>query len=149
MEKLRAGGFLLAKVHRLSGRVFTRLLKRHSLHEINPAQGRILFVLGQTEPIPMHELAKRTSLGKSTLTTMLDRLEQDGFVERLSAPDDRRSVLVRRTTKDESFRHAFAGVSEKMTELWYRGISDAERDQFEAVLERILDNLEAAEGCRE
>ena len=145
MENLRAGGILLAKVHQLSGRIFTRLLKQHGLHEVNPAQGRILFVLWQIDQIPMHELAKRTSLGKSTLTTMLDRLERDGFVQRLADPRNRRTVLVRRTMKDEAFRQGFVSVSEEMIELWYRRFSDAERDQFEIFLGRILDNLEAEE----
>lgn len=146
METLRPGGFLLAKVHQASGRVFSRLLRDHGLHEINPAQGRILVALWQSDGIPMHELARRTSLGKSTLTAMLDRLEQDGYVERVPAPGDRRTILVRRTLKDEAFRHAFLRVSADMTELFYRGLSEDERDRFEGFLARILANLEAAEG---
>lgn len=145
MADLRGGGFLLAKVHRLSGRIFSRVLKRRQLHEINPAQGRILFVLWQRDTMPMHELAKQTSLGKSTLTAMLDRLEGEGYVERVADPEDRRTVLVRRTMKDEAFRRAFLEVSEEMTGLWYRGFSDTERDQFEGFLARILVNLEAAD----
>ncbi|HYD29841.1 MAG TPA: MarR family transcriptional regulator [Azospirillaceae bacterium] len=145
MAALRGGGFLLAKVHHLSGRVFSRLLKRHRLDEINPAQGRILFVLWEQDDIPMHELARRTALGKSTLTAMLDRLERDGYVERVPAPDSRRSVLVRRTRKDEVFRQGFVAVSREMTELWYRGFDEAGRQRFEDDLARIFANLEAAE----
>lgn len=144
MDDLRPGGFLLAKVHQASGRVFSRLLKDHQLHEINPAQGRILFTLWQADEIPMHELARRTSLGKSTLTAMLDRLEHDGYVERVPAPGDRRTVLVRRTLKDEAFRQSFLAVSAEMTELWYNGFAEDERDRFESFLARILTNLEAA-----
>ena len=145
MDTLRSGGFLLAKVHQASGRVFSRLLKDHQLHEINPAQGRILFALWEADEIPMHELARRTSLGKSTLTAMLDRLEHDGYVERVPAPGDRRTVLVRRTRKDEAFRQSFLAVSAEMTELWYRGFSEDERDRFESFLARILANVEAEE----
>jgi DNA-binding MarR family transcriptional regulator len=148
MAKLRKGGFLLSKVHRLSGRVFARLLKNHGLQEINPAQGRILFVLWDADEIPIHELARRTSLGKSTISTMLDRLVIDGFVARRTDPDNRRTVLVRSTVKDEAIRRTFVAVSEEMTKLWYRGLSEGSRDQFEAVLAHILDNLESAECNR-
>lgn len=141
MDTLRPGGFLLSQVHHLSGRTLARLLKAHGLEEVNPAQGRILFVLWQHDGIPITELAKRTSLGKSTLTTMLDRLEADGYVERVPAPGDRRTILIRRTLKDEAFRRAFLDVSAEMTELWYRGFSEAERDLFEGMLARILANL--------
>ncbi|HTH16499.1 MAG TPA: MarR family transcriptional regulator [Magnetospirillum sp.] len=145
MDALRPGGFLLSQVHHLSGRTFARLLKTHGMDEINPAQGRILFVLWQSDEIPITELARRTSLGKSTLTAMLDRLVADGYVERVPSPTDRRTVLIRRTRKDEGFRQAFLAVSAEMTELWYAGLSEAERDQFELLLGRILANLKALE----
>lgn len=146
MPALRSGGFLLAKVHHASGRMFARLLKRHRMDEINPAQGRILFVLWQQDAIPMVELAKRTGLGKSTLTAMVDRLAAQGYVERQPA-GDRRSVLVRRTRKDEPFRQAFMAVSAEMTELWYDNFDEDERDRFEHFLARILRNVEAAEAA--
>ena len=79
MKKQRQGGFILSKIHQLSGRIFTRMLKDHGVNEINPAQGRILFVLWCHDGISINELAKETSLGKSTMTSMLDRLEQMGF----------------------------------------------------------------------
>ncbi|HLO77252.1 MAG TPA: MarR family transcriptional regulator [Magnetospirillum sp.] len=143
MDNLRPGGFLLSQVHHLSGRTFARLLKRHGLQGINPAQGRILFALWQNDGIAISELARRTALGKSTLTAMLDRLEAEGYVERVPSPNDRRTILVRRTLKDEAFRQGFLAVSAEMTELWYAGLSDAERDQFEGTLARILANLNA------
>lgn len=141
MDSLRPGGFLLSQVHHLSGRTFARLLKNHGLDELNPAQGRILFVLWQNDNIAISELARRTSLGKSTLTAMLDRLEGDGYVVRVPSPTDRRTVLIRRTQKDEEFRQAFLAVSAEMTELWYAGLSEDDRDRFEATLRRILANL--------
>lgn len=139
------GGMLLSKVHLLSGRVFARLLKARGLAQLNPAQGRILFVLWQTGDLPMHDLARRTSLGKSTLSTMLDRLVAAGYVERVAAPGDRRTVLARLTDKDQAFRAAFVEVSEEMNALWYRGFAPPERDAFEASLSRILTNLEAVD----
>ena len=45
MKHQREGGFLMAKIHQTAGRIFTRLLKEHGISEINPAQGRIMFVL--------------------------------------------------------------------------------------------------------
>lgn len=136
---------LLAKVHHAAGRLFATLLRRRGIDEINPAQGRILFVLWQEEPLAMMELARRTSLGKSTLSAMVDRLERQGLLERVPGPD-RRSVMVRRTRRDEDFRRAFLAVSQEMTELWYAGFTEAERDRFEADLARILANVMAAEG---
>lgn len=146
MSKPRGGGLLLAKVHHLAGRVFARLLKRRGLDEINPAQGRILYVLWQADPLPLHELARRTGLAKPTLSAMLDRLAAAGHVERRPDPGDRRGVLIHRTAMDEAFRQAFLAVSDEMNALWYEGFAEAERDAFEGFLARILANLEKEGG---
>jgi len=141
----RQGGFLVSKIHHLSGRIFARLLKEYEI-EINPAQGRILFVLWREDGIPIRELAKRTSLGKSTLTSMLDRLEEAGYIIRERSEADRRVILVKRTAKDRAAQTAYERVSKAMGDVYYHGLSDTEIDGFERVLERILDNLITHEG---
>src|SRR5665811_1623465 len=99
-QHYRQGGFLVSKIHQLSGRVFARKLREHGIVSINPAQGRILFVLWQEDGISIQELAKRTSLGKSTLTSMIDRLESSGELTRVPAEGDRRKTLICLTQKD-------------------------------------------------
>ena len=145
MKDQRQGGFLISKVHQLSGRIFARMLRQYEVDEINPAQGRIMFVLWRSDRIPISELARRTSLGRSTLTSMLDRLEQSGYVRRTPSPGDRRVTLIERTEKDRAFQQRYIQVSQEMGELFYDGFSEAEIDQFESYLERIQDNLTARE----
>jgi DNA-binding MarR family transcriptional regulator len=59
------GGFLVSKVHQLSGRIFNRLLRENGI-EFNSAQGRILFALWQGDGIPIRELSEKTRLSKSS-----------------------------------------------------------------------------------
>lgn len=141
MKELSQGGFLVAKIHQLAGRIFNRMLKEHGIDEINPAQGRILFVLWKEDGIPISELSTRTQLEKSTLTSMLDRLEQTGFIVREPSKDDRRKILIRRTDKDRSFQKHYIAVSEEMLALYYKGLTKKEISAFESTCERILINL--------
>ena len=126
MKKRRRGGFLISKIHQLAGRIFSRMLKEYGIEEINPSQGRIMFVLWQKDGISISELAKKTSLGKSTLTSMLDRLEEMGYVTRIRSEEDRRSVLIKRTEKDESWQKVYTQVSQDMERLYYDGFSESE-----------------------
>ena len=142
MKTQSEGGFLIAKIHQLSGRIFARMLKECEI-EINPAQGRIMFVLWKNDEIPITELARKTSLEKSTLTSMLDRLEDAGYVTRVPSPDDRRKILIKRTAKDKAWQKVYIRVSQQMTELFYAGFSQAEVDEFERSLKRVFDNLSA------
>ena len=141
MKRQRQGGFLIAKIHQLSGRILARKLKEYNIGEINPAQGRILFVLWRSDCISIRELAKKTSLGKSTLTSMLDRLEESGYIIRIPSREDRRKILIKLTEKDNALRDLYIQVSGEMTELFYNGFSAGEIDEFEKYLKRILHNL--------
>ncbi len=141
MKKPREGGMLVAKIHQVAGRVFTKKLKEHNISEINPAQGRILFVLWENDGIPIRALAEKTMLEKSTMTSMLDRLEEMGYIKRVPSKEDRREILIRRTEKDKAFQKLYSEVSEDMTKLFYRGLSGQEIDQLEAGLRKVLDNI--------
>lgn len=135
------GGFLIGKIKQIQGRVFSRMLCAHGISEFNGAQGRILFVLWEEDGIPISTLAERTGLAKTTLTSMLDRLERLGHVERADDPEDRRSVRVRLTERARGLREQYEAVSAEMNELFYRGFSRGEIRRFEKNLERILENL--------
>lgn len=141
MKIRREGGFLIAKIHQVSSRIFAKILRKSSIDEINPAQGRILFVLWKKDEIPISELAKKTQLSKSTLTSMLDRLEKAGYTIRVPSEKDRRILLIKRTNKDRSFENKYIQVSNEMIKLFYEGFTSEEIDDFENYLKRILANL--------
>ena len=140
MSAARQGGFLIAKVHQAAGRIFARMLRERGV-EIHPAHGRILFVLWQEGPMTIHELARRVSLGKSTLTNALDRLEASGDVIRVHSEDDRRKIVIRLTPQTKETKKLYEEVSRTMTKLFYAGFGDGEIARFERDLGRILDNL--------
>ena len=140
------GGFLLAKVHQVSGRVFARLLKEEGGISINPAQGRILFALWRVDgPLTIGELSRETALEPSTLTSMLDRLEGAGLVRRVASSEDRRVVTVERTDADRALEAKYREVSERMTRLFYGDMDGTQIAAFEGALDRILGNLFEAE----
>lgn len=140
MRQQRQAGFLMAKIRQVAGRIFERKLKDCRI-EISSAQGRIMFALWQQDGISINELAKRTQLKKSTMTSMLDRLEKMGYVCRQRSKKDRRKILIKRTNKDRGLEKEYVRLSQEHTELFYRGFSEGQIDRFEEDLKRILNNL--------
>ncbi len=141
MKDQRSGGFLISKIHQLAGRIFAKKLKKYQLTEINPAQGRILFPLWKKDGISIRELSKATLLGKSTLTTMLKRLEDEGHLQRIPSEKDRRKILIKLTEKNKKIQEKYVQVSSEMNDLFYYGLTEQEKDEFDRYLERILENL--------
>ncbi|MBN1776768.1 MAG: MarR family transcriptional regulator [Clostridiales bacterium] len=142
------GGFLISQIKQVSGRVFERLLKKTGVDAFNGAQGRILYVLWQGDGIPITELAKQTGLAKTTLTSMLARLEASGLVSRSYNSADRRQIRISLTAKARKLRGAYEAVSGAMNGIFYAGFTDAEIIAFENTLRRILNNLEEREETR-
>jgi DNA-binding MarR family transcriptional regulator len=146
MIQRREAGFLVAKIHQTSGRIFAKILKEHGIGHINPAQGRILFVLWKKDEVPISELAKKTQLSKSTLTSMLDHLEKAGHIMRVRPMGDRRTILIKLTEKDKNLQKVYDKVSDKMTNIFYKEFSSKEIDEFEDYLKRILVNITQHQG---
>ena len=142
--KHRQGGLLVAKVHQLAGRTFARILRERGI-DLNPGQGRIIYVLWQGGTMPIQEVARRTLLSKSTLTAMLDRLEEAGLVRRVRSKQDRRAIHIELTPKSRRLEGVYQEVSAEMAERFYKGFSSREIDAFERCLARILDNLKELE----
>ncbi|MHA2141327.1 MAG: MarR family winged helix-turn-helix transcriptional regulator [Candidatus Thorarchaeota archaeon] len=138
--KVSQGGFLITKIHHLSGRIFSKKLKEHDI-EISPGQGRILFALWQEDGVPIRDLTRRTQLGKSTLTDMLDRMESEGLIDRIASEADKRKSLVHLTEKTKKLHQKYLAVSMEMTELFYRDFTYDQIELFEDYLNRLLSNL--------
>ena len=141
MEQLREGGFLISKIKQISGRIFDKKLKSYDINDLNPAQGRIIFSLWKHDNVPISELVKQTALGKTTLSSMLDRLEKSGYIITKPDKNDKRKTLICLSEKSQAIKDRHEAVSKEMTELFYKGLSEAEIDEFEATLRHILSNL--------
>ena len=136
------GGFLISRVKRVGGRRFDKLLAESGVDAFNGAQGRILYVLWQQDDVPISTLSAQTGLANTTLTSMLDRMEQSGLVKRAPSPQDRRKVHILLTEKAKALQGDYERISQEMNRLYYIGFSEEEICQFEGYLLRILDNLE-------
>jgi len=144
-----SGGFLISKIKQIQGRVFERLLAEHGIDQFNGAQGRILFVLWDNDDIPISELSVRTGLAKTTLTSMLDRLEASGNLVRVYDKNDRRKINIELTEKARNLKDRYEKVSMNMNEIFYKGFSDEEILAFEEKLGLILENLTGKDETNE
>jgi len=137
----REGGFLIAKIHQLSNRIFNKKLKESGLVKFNSAQGRILFVLWRENNLSIRKLSEETQLSKSTLTSMLDRLQDAGILKRVPSIKDRRKILIILTEKGKNLQDQYVDISKEMNKLFYNTLSKDEIENFEYYLRKILDNL--------
>ena len=139
------GGFLISRIKHISDRVWEKLLSFHGMGDYNGAQGKLLYVLWQEDGISSAELARRSGLAPTTLTSMLDRLEKQGLIRRVPHECDRRRLKLVLTEHGKSLQKQSESYSQEMTDIYYRGFSQEEITAFEDTLRRVLENLQDCE----
>ena len=142
------GGTLISQIHQICQRVWNNLLQVHGLEDLAGARGRVLFALWTENDIPIKKLVEVTSLDKSTLTGIIDRLERDGYVKRNPSTSDRRTTIISRTGKDEIYKERMPQISNEINDIFYDGFTPDEIISFEEQLKRILTNCKNAENGR-
>ncbi|MBW5486001.1 MarR family winged helix-turn-helix transcriptional regulator [Streptomyces bambusae] len=95
----------VARLHRIAA---GRVLRDLGLH---PGQEFLMMHLWDNGPVRQSELIKTVGLDPSTVTKMLQRLEQAGHVRRCQDPADRRASLVEAT-------EASCGLLHQVREAW-------------------------------
>lgn len=136
------GGFLISRIKQVGGRIFERILSEKNIEAFNGAQGRILYVLWNKNGIPINELSKETGLATTTLTGMLDRMENAKLIYRDRVDKDRRKILIFLTEEAENLEHEYNEVTQEISCIYYKGFSVEEIEQFESFLHRVLKNIE-------
>ena len=139
--KDKLGGLLISKINFISGRIFSKLIRTRKSLEINNSQGRILFILSKFKEMPINNLCEELSLSKSTLTSMLDKLEVSGYIVKKANNLDKRSTLINLTEKGELAVELYSKTIGEMEKVYYKGFSEEEIYLFESYLNRVYTNL--------
>lgn len=104
---------------------------------LTPAQFDVVATLGNTDGMSFKELGQRTLLYKTTLTSVVDRLEAQGWVVRVPSPDDRRSTIARLTPAgEELFSRVFPAHRDHLRRR-FEQLSEEEMDTGIRFLRRL------------
>lgn len=85
---------LLAQAAQLISTEFHAIVQANGLSVL---EWRVLATLADSGPLTIGNLAQKSVSKQPTVTRLLDRMEQQGYVERLADESDRRLTLVRMT----------------------------------------------------
>ena len=141
----RLGGFLITKLKQLHSRSLAQCISEQGIDAFSGEQGKILFVLWQKDKITQKELACETGLAKNTITVMLEKMEKNNLIRRITDENDKRKSLVILTDYAKSLKKSFDEISDEMLKKVYKGFSEEEIDKYEGYLHRIIRNLEEKE----
>lgn len=86
---------------------------------LGATEEKTLLILSGSGPLTAGEIAERTGLTTASVTSLIDRLERKGFVQRVRDTTDRRRVIVEpNETRLAELRQVFGSVQGAFTDLF-------------------------------
>ena len=115
-------------------------LGRRGKRELSRTAASVLATLRDTGPRRITDLAESEAVAQPTVTTLVGRLERDGFVRRAPDPDDARAVLVHLTSDGLERLNAMRAAREVLLEARLAALTAHEREVLARALP-VLDKL--------
>lgn len=110
-------------------------------HGITYRQVQVLGTLACQGEISQTDLAERILVEPSTVVRILDRMERDGWIERVPSPTDRRVKLLRMTKNVEPVWETIQQAGQRIRERITRSLDDRQVAELLQTMELICGNL--------
>lgn len=135
--------FLLSQLGGHSSRLWTRRLAAIGLE---PREVMLFRHVALAEGRSQSEVAAAIGLPASRIVALVDRLEAQGWIERRTSPDDRRTRALHVTDTGRRVLARIRVVSAEHEAELTRGLAPAERDALVELLNRIAADQGLVEG---
>jgi MarR family transcriptional regulator, transcriptional regulator for hemolysin len=144
-EVSRAFGFLVHDVSRLIKRRFERRARQMGL-PITRQQAAVVLNIAGKEGVSQAELAAWLGIEPIALVRMLDKLHEEGLVERRAHPTDRRVRTLWLTPSARPVVAQILAINKAIREEAFAGMAADARDTVIDILDGIKGNLALREG---
>lgn len=142
MDRFKNVGYLLKDVSR---RYVARFERHAEAVSLTLNQCKVLLHLSKNEGASQVRLCELTDIEPMMMVRILDRMEADKLLERRADPTDRRARRLYLTRKAAVVLDQIDRISEVTRSEIFAGVSKADREAFQQVLERIHQNACALE----
>lgn len=141
-DDLRHGfGFLMHDTTRLMNRYYDRRVRTFG---ITRTQWTLLTYLFRYEGVSQTKLAEYMDLAPMTLTRQIDKLEEDGLLDRRQDARDRRTNLIYLTEKSQPLMNHMHEIAVEAKEAALKNFTAEEREALRAFLLRMRENMASA-----
>ena len=129
---------VLGQVTHLSGWHAKRLFGKHDL---KPGQAGILFILNKEGELSQRELSEKMNLTPPTITSAIQKMEKQGYIQRKPDEHDQRVLRLCITEKGKSRIEHTCKVGKELADMVFCAMSMAATLLLKRLLIQVRDNL--------
>lgn len=145
MEEVSKAVAVVQLMKNVMGKIKHKMQGHFKEMNLTGPQGMLMGTLAHHGEMKVSELSEKLGLSNSTVSGILDRLENQGLIERIRSKEDRRVVYIKITEefKKQSKRH-FDEVNKVIEQMMDKATPD-ELDTILKGMEMLKDILERQE----
>jgi DNA-binding MarR family transcriptional regulator len=133
-------GFLLSRATWAMNNSVNRMLRENELADISVAYFAVLQTLWEADGVSITDLGERVQLEKSTMTSLIDRMESAGLVRRDDHPTDRRAYRICITARGRELEEKLDQVVTEAYNRLTQGVPQKDLQTAIEVLKSIMSN---------
>ena len=128
-------------IRKLYCSLFTPLLERRGLTQLE--MDILLFLANNPEYDTARDIVEVRKIKANLVSVNVDRLAQEGYLERRSVPGDRRKAYLVCTEKAQPIIRRGQEIQAEFQEQLFAGVDAELREKFYRVIASVEDNLDA------
>lgn len=132
---------LIGKIKEAANHVIVKELEARGHFGLAPSHGEIIYLLIFKGEMTKTDIALSIHRERSTVTTLIKKLESLGYISSRVNKDDARSTLVSLTEKGKEMETAFIEISELLYDTQYKGMTKKEIELFRECLIKMNSNF--------
>lgn len=132
---------IISKIYHGMEELLIEELKQSGVVGIVPSHGKILYALFKNNSLSMNELSEKIQKTPQTVTTLVKKLEDMGYIKSNKLRTDRRTTIVELTEKGKDLKPIFDSISEKLYIQQYQGLNEEEIAELVRLLKIVENNF--------
>jgi DNA-binding MarR family transcriptional regulator len=133
-------GHLIRRYHQAAVAIFHREVAEFS-YDLTPVQFAALDRVQESPGIDQITLAGLIAYDRTTITGVVDRLVQKGWLEQSISVRDRRARVLHLTDEGKQVLTVIRPAVEKAQQVMLHGLSEEEEDQFLRLLKKATEHV--------
>ncbi|MBR4110219.1 MAG: MarR family transcriptional regulator [Clostridia bacterium] len=120
---------------------YSKIEGRLQKYGIVKAQAQLLLLIKENNGCTQKDLASFVGVKYSSMSERLDKLEKNGYIERVADEDNLKFKRVYITKEGKLAAVQCKRILREIEDVLFKGFTKKDKNQFEEYLNRMIDNL--------
>lgn len=132
--------YYIGQIRDKGNKLLIEELEKKGLEGIVPSHGALLMTLYVKGELPMKEIATHIKKDKSTVTALVNKLINYGYIQKKRCMSDSRSTIISLTKKGLEMKASFESISENLYDKIDNALTKDEKETLTELLFKLNNN---------